>query len=84
MCWFNQEFVLRKLVLQGRKSESSRRKTVLTFEMLRPDVWSLLNFDGFLLILSLSILLMWSVDQVKLSKISRRYVANFWSIMCAV
>ena len=36
--WFNQEFVLRKQVLRVRNSECSRRKTVLTFEMLRPDV----------------------------------------------
>ena len=38
VCWFNQEFVLRKQVLEVRDSECSRRKTVLTFEMLRPDV----------------------------------------------
>ena len=43
----------------------------------------MLNCDGFLLILSLSIFLMWSVDRVFLSRISRKYVAsaNLWSIM---
>ena len=40
------------------------------------DFRPLLNFDGFLLILSLSILLMWSVDRVFLSRISRKYVAG--------
>ena len=46
-----------------RISECSRKKPVLTFEMLRPDV-------------SLSILLMWSVERVFLARISRRYAVS--------
>ena len=75
----------RKQVLQVRQRMSQEEDGFDFRDVATRRLVSLLNCDGFHLFLFLSILLMCSVDQAFLSKISRRCVgANPRSIMCAL